>query len=288
MQHCVVKELSRNVHRVDIQSRGKGWEQWFLLSSDRHHDNAHADQKLEKRHLDQARERDAGIIDVGDLFCAMQGKYDPRSDRSQLSPEYQDGHYLDKLVNHAIEFYEPYSDLFVVIGRGNHETSIEKRHETDLIRRLCDGMSAESGTKVHSGGYGGWVQFVVHRENNPQRWMVNLKYFHGAGGGGPVTRGTIQTNRYSVYLPDGNIIVSGHTHDQWIVPITRERISKKGVVGLDECLHVRCGGYKEEYGDGFGGWHIETGKPPKPTGAMWLRFYWKRHRELGWEVKRTD
>ena len=118
--------------------------------------------------------------------------------------------------------------------------------------------------------------------------MVNLKYFHGAGGGGPVTRGTIQTNRYSVYLPDGNIIVSGHTHDQWIVPITRERISKKGVVGLDECLHVRCGGYKEEYGDGFGGWHIETGKPPKPTGAMWLRFYWKRHRELGWEVKRTD
>ena len=74
MQHCVVKELSRNVHRVDIQSRGKGWEQWFLLSSDRHHDNAHADQKLEKRHLDQARERAAGIIDVGDLFCGLQGK----------------------------------------------------------------------------------------------------------------------------------------------------------------------------------------------------------------------
>ena len=23
--------------------------------------------------------------------------------------------------------------------------------------------------------------------------------------------------------------------------------------------------------DGYGGWHIERGGPPKPTGAVWLR-----------------
>jgi hypothetical protein len=39
--------------------------------------------------------------------------------------------------------------------------------------------------------------------------------------------------------------------------------------------------YKEEYGAGEGGWHIETGKPPKPLGAWWLRFTWSRSRVHG-------
>ena len=28
---------------------------------------------------------------------------------------------------------------------------------------------------------------------------------------------------------------------------------------------------EEEYVDGYGGWHIERGGPPKPTGAVWLK-----------------
>jgi hypothetical protein len=31
--------------------------------------------------------------------------------------------------------------------------------------------------------------------------------------------------------------------------------------------------YKEEYEDGFGGWHVTIGKPPRRLGAWWLRFY---------------
>jgi hypothetical protein len=40
---------------------------------------------MEKRHLELARKRNAVIIDGGDLFCAMQGKYDPRSDKRDLN-----------------------------------------------------------------------------------------------------------------------------------------------------------------------------------------------------------
>jgi hypothetical protein len=36
-------------------------------------------------------------------------------------------------------------------------------------------------------------------------------------------------------------------------------------------LHLKVPSYKEEYVDGYGGWHIERGGPPKPTGAVWLR-----------------
>jgi len=267
-----VEHPSRNVHvvRTNIEQFG-GWEQWFLLSSDRHHDNAHTDHKLETKHLKQAVERGAGIIDVGDTFCAMQGKWDKRSDLTACRPEQQEGRYLDSLVKCAADFYTPYAKNYIVIGRGNHETSILKRHETDLTERLCERMSVMSGHHVQAGGYGGWVRFCFKKNKKASRF--NMKYFHGSGGGGPVTRGVIQTNRLAVYLPDADIVCGGHTHDQWCVPIARERILDNNTISTDEQLHIRIGTYKDEYGDGWGGWHIERGGVPKPIGAMWLRFY---------------
>lgn len=283
-----VQEQSRNVHTVRFPLRSVEDDQWFLLSSDRHHDNAHTSHALERRHLEQARERGAGIIDVGDMHCAMQGKWDKRADRSALRPEYQQGEYLDGLVRHAAEFYSPYAANFVVIGRGNHETAITKRHETDLTARTCELMSHLGGCRVHPGGYGGWVRLVA--ETGPRRRNeLRLKYFHGSGGGGPVTRGVIQTNRMAVFLPDADLVVTGHTHDHWIVPIARERLSRGGRVGMDEQTHVRVGTYKDEYGDAYGGWHIERGGPPKPIGAVWLRVFQAggRRQQIGYEVTRA-
>jgi hypothetical protein len=268
----VAEPKSRSVMQVRVDASSVDFEQWFLLSSDRHHDNAHADWALERKHLDQAVEREAGIIDVGDLFCAMQGKWDKRADRSALREEYQYGNYLDRLVEVANDFYAPYAEHFIVIGKGNHETSITKRHETDLTERLTQAMTTSTGHLVHAGGYGGWVKFIF-KTTKTQTHQINCKFWHGAGGGGPVTRGVITTNRMSVFLPDADIVVTGHTHDQWTVPIARERLRSNGELYLDEQVHVKCGTYKDEYGDGHSGWHIERGGPPKPIGAMWLRFY---------------
>ena len=266
-----VEARSRNVTDVRVDMIGGG-EQYFLLSSDRHHDNSHTDWDLELKHLSQAQERLAGVIDIGDMHCAMNGKYDRRQDRTSLREEYQMGNYLDRLVEVAGDFYAPFARNFIVIGRGNHETSILKHHETDLTERTCERISQQADHRVLSGGYGGWVRF--HFElTSTQVHRVCLKYFHGSGGGGPVTRGVIQTNRMSVFLPDAQIVATGHTHDQWLVPISRERLASNGEVYLDEQVHVRCGTYKDEYGDGNGGWHIERGAPPKPIGAQWLRFY---------------
>jgi len=279
-----IVEENRNVHTVRMTTAGAKWEEWFLLSSDRHHDNAHTDHSLEKKHLQIAVERGAGIIDIGDMHCAMNGKWDKRADLTSCRPEQQTGRYLDSLVESASDFYSPFANNFVVIGRGNHETSILKRHETDLTERTCERMSAISGTKVHSGGYGGWVRFMVSCNNS--KHQCNLKYYHGSGGGGPVTRGVIQTNRMAVIYPQAHIIASGHTHDHWIVEVAREKLYKSGRVGMDSVTHVRCGTYKDEYGDGFGGWHIERGGPPKGLGAAWLRFFVKNstNNTIGWEV----
>lgn len=264
--------LARNVMGVHFEGITPGWEQYILLTSDRHHDSKWTDRDLELEHLKKAKERNAYIIDVGDVFDAMQGKFDPRRSYRDIRPEYTVENYLDEIVEDAAKFYRPFADRFLVIARGNHEQSVLKNNGVDLISNLTFRMNSLAGTKIQAGFYGGWVKFYF-KLSKTVCLSKNLKYFHGAGGGGPVTRGVIQTNRQAVYLPDADIVVNGHTHDAWYLPIQRERITQRGVVFQDVQHHIRTTSYKDEYRDGGDGWHVETWKPPKPIGAAWLRFY---------------
>jgi len=250
-----------------------GWEQWVLLTSDNHHDNIHCDRVLEKYHLDQAKKRGAVILNFGDLFCAMQGKWDPRSNMDDLRPEDKGQDYLDRIVKHAAEFYGPYAKQFLLLGKGNHETNITRRHGTDLTSNLCYHLNSQHGGACNVGGYGGYVRFLFTM-NKTKRQSIALKYFHGSGAGSAiVTRGVIQTNRMATFLPDADIVCGGHTHDSWVLPRARERLSRQGTVYKDLLWFVRIPGYKDEYGDGTGGYHVEKGRDPRPIGAAWARFY---------------
>ena len=278
-------EISRNVHAIRIPCDGQGWNQPILLSSDHHWDNPHCDRDLIKQHLEEALAVGAPVIIYGDFFCAMQGRFDRRSSKDDIRPEHQKGDYLDSLVNTAAAFLAPYSDVLAIIGPGNHETAILKHHETNLSERLVEKIRTLCpNTQLRLGGYSGWVRFQFHRCRDSQ--SVRLWYHHGYGGGGPVTRGVIQTNRRAVYIADADIIATGHTHDAWEVPIQRVRLNDASRVEHLEQLHISTPGYKEEYQDGNGGWHVEGGRPPKPIGACWVTFRVTGHRVL-YEARRA-
>eukprot|EP00752_Nemacystus_decipiens_P016733 g14971.t1 len=247
-------------------------EQWVFLKSDDHWDNPKCHRHLLEKHLKLAVARNAPIIGGGDLFCAMQGKYDKRSCKSDLRPEHQNGRYLDSLVDTAADWYAPYAKNMVCEGRGNHETAIAKRHETDLTDRVCAKLRGSGGI-TEAMGYGYWVRF--HLKRGAQSKSYRMKVFHGSGGGGPVTKGVIQTNRRAVFLPDADIVMSGHVHESWSVCLRRERINEANTITHDSQWHVCTPSYKEEYGDGHGGWHVERGAPPKPLGGYWLRFFYE-------------
>jgi hypothetical protein len=114
-----VSHESRNVTTVRMEAPSTAWEAWLLLRSDAHHDNPHCDWTLERKHLEQAKERNALIIDAGDLHCSMQAREVRQAgDKSNLRPEHQSGDYLDKLVKTAADFYRAVRQALHRDGQG--------------------------------------------------------------------------------------------------------------------------------------------------------------------------
>ncbi len=266
-----VSRLGPDAHQIefDDEFQNKDWEQWVLLTGDRHWDNQHSDWSLQKKHLELAKERNAPVIDVGDFFCLMQGKYDRRKSSDALRPIHRGEEYFDDVPNTAVDFFKPYAHQFAVLGYGNHETAIIKHHQTDILARFAYRLNKETGSNVQVGGYGGYIKL---RFNSPhKRKSVWLRYFHGSGGGGRVTRGTLISQRNAEIYGDADIVVTGHIHERWRMEIVREKITDYGRMVLKPQIHLCVSSYKQEYNT-QGGWHVERGAPPKPLGGWWLRF----------------
>jgi predicted phosphodiesterase len=273
---------SRNVLTVYFEIN-KDFEQWVLLVSDQHHDSTVCNRRMEKEHLDLAMERNALIISAGDTFDMMQGKFDPRKTYTNMRKEYTDEmnktgtqNYFDIVIKDAVNFYKPYAKNILVIGRGNHDTSVENHHGLSPVGNLVSGLNIsilDSGHIIQAGGYGGWVKFNFSAPNNQgMRSSMRLKYFHGSGGDAPVTRGMINTARQGVYLPDADIVLNGHNHQSYTTSIARERLNDSGKILFDVVDYIRTPGYNQGYGDGHSGWESE-GHPPKPIGCVWMKLF---------------
>ena len=144
--------------------------------------------------------------------------------------------------------------------------------ETDLTDRLCAALR-QGGGNVFAGGYTGWVRFMFNRGGHRQ--SRRLWYAHGWGGGGSVTINTIQAaNRMPMMVDDTDIILTGHVHEAWVAEKVRTSLNDAGRIKNRTLYVVQTPTYKNDYGTGAGGWHVQTGKPPKPLGAWWLRWTW--------------
>jgi UDP-2,3-diacylglucosamine pyrophosphatase LpxH len=259
-----ITRVQRNVHVIELQEK-----QEFLLISDVHWDNPKCNRELLISHLEDAKKRNAIILINGDFLCLMQGRFDPRGSKKDVRPEHNKGNYLDLVIEDAADFLAPYAKHIAVIGYGNHETSIIKRLETDPLQRMVDLINYKANTQVQTGGYGGWVVCKFKNKRGACS-SYKIKYFHGSGGGGPVTKNTIGHQRLDAMIDSADLIWVGHTHDLWSMSVEVETLSHTYNTKLRTVTHVQTAAYKDEYADGNGGWHIERGAPPKPLGGYWL------------------
>jgi hypothetical protein len=218
----------------------------------------------------------------------MQGAYDPRKSKNDIRPEHNKTNYLDAVVNDAIEWFSPYAHLIKVVGYGNHETNILKRAETDVIDRFVFGLNSKNGTSVEIGGYGGWIVYNFRRAESGGMAAYKIKYMHGFGGGGPVTRGVIQFNRMSTFVEGADMVWMGHVHEDHELTYTIESLNSQNRVKLKNILMVRTPTYKEEYQGGKGGWHVERGSAPKTLGGRWLEMHPERVRKGDKETVRVN
>ena len=243
----------------------KGWGSYrFLLLSDIHWDNPKCDRKLLKRHLDEAKAGGHPILINGDLLDLMGGKKDRRANKETVRPEHQVVNYFDAVVTDCAKFFKPYAELIHLIAYGNHETAIINHQEFDCLKTFAHLI----GRTDVLGTYSGWVMYqFTTRKSSAQ--TLRIKYHHGSGGGGIVTRGAIQFNRMATMVEGADIIWSGHVHESTEIIYSIERLNRNNKPELVNCYMVRTSTYKEEYLPGMG-WHVERGAPPKPLGGRWL------------------
>ena len=262
----------KNVHQLRIETNNFK----IAMLSDLHWDNPKCDRDLLKRHLDYCLEKSIPIMLNGDTFCLMQGRGDRRSSKDDIRPEHNNARYLDSIVETAVEWFSPYAHLITVVGYGNHESQVIKYQETDILRRFVDLLNYTNGTNVQVGGYGGWLIISMNHAQKGIKMSCKIKYFHGSGGGGVVTKGAINLTRALEMCEDFDVFTMGHIHENSSRNDVRESIHQNGFTGFQSIqkeLHLMLTGtYKEEYGTGAGGWHVERGAPPKPLGGRILTF----------------
>jgi hypothetical protein len=261
----------KNIHelRVDGSSFRMG------MFSDIHWDNPKCDWNLLKHDLDYCLKNEIPIMFNGDTFCLMQGAYDPRKMKGDIRPEHNNARYFDSIIETAVDFFLPYANLMTIVGYGNHETSIIKRQETDVIQRFVTLLNYKAGSNVMTGGYGGWLivnQLVKAKSNATQ--ATKIKYFHGSGGGGLVTKGALNLTRAMEMYEGYDVFTMGHIHENSARNDVRDSINfhpSKGYYFNHKQIHsMITGTYKEEYIDGLYGWHVERGAPMKPVGGRLL------------------
>jgi len=263
-----IERISQNVHVLTAPPK-----QEFLLISDLHWDNPHCDRDLLKNHLDEAKRRNALILINGDLFCVMQGKGDLRGSKDDVRPEHNNGRYLDSVVETAVEWFSPYAQNIALIGYGNHETSVIKHKETDVLSRFVSVMNFANKSEIQIGGYGGvfHVNLTEDYESKTLARSYVIHYYHGSGGGGPVTKGVIGDQRLLASIENYNMTWQGHVHELYDhVNIVNQYDYHHKKIRQKMVHQIRTGTYKEEWANGIGGFHVERGRGPKPLGGYWL------------------
>jgi len=274
----MVERISKNIARINLV--GKHIQ--IALLSDLHWDNPKCDRELLKKHLDYCLEHDIKVILNGDTFCLMQGKFDPRRSKKDIRPEHNKANYLDAVIEGAVEWFSPYASILTVIGYGNHETGIIKNVETDPLQRFVDLLNYKCKSNVITGGYGGWIILSIRlNEIQTRKISVKIKYFHGSGGGGIVTKGALNLTRMLEMAEGFDVFCMGHIHENSSRNDVREELITRSAnyeIRLKQIHLAITGTYKEEYSDGYMGWHVERGAPPKPIGGRILNIYVNREK----------
>lgn len=254
-----IKEISRNIHHVNYDYKQTAH---LLVISDVHYDSVKCDRDLLTKHFQTIKGKEGLVVINGDWFDLMQGKYDPRGSKYDIRPEYNRGDYIDHVIRDSADWLAQWK-VPIILGQGNHETNILRRLETNPAERLVERLRMQ-GVDAWLGGYSGWIVFRSIRKkgngtSNPEMIATTMHYHHGYGGAAPRSKGIMRADIAQQQHPDADIIIRGHDHNKWHLPVTVRRLNGYYNKEQDSTVHnLQTGSYKKQ-GDRYAGWETEKG-----------------------------
>jgi predicted phosphodiesterase len=254
---------------------------YFLLVSDLHIDSPGFDKKLALEYFDEAVEKQARIFINGDTVSVIL-KNDKKRYMKSVD-KYRNDNALNEITEEAIEFLKPYVNYIDVIGVGNHEVSIMKYHDYDIIRQVVmslNKMRDKNLEPIRQGGYQGFIRLNFWHDGKSEKSAkryYDIFYNHGQGGQAEITKGMIDIARRE-YI-DADLIWLGHKHkfiqdnDMPLIWLDREgRIRTKHRRGLItgsfksdlRAYDIEEEGYKSSFG-------LEKMRTLESKGAAFLK-----------------
>lgn len=268
-----VKVIDSNVHEFGFDK----FPASTLQCSDIHLDSIYCKREVLRKHFDEIKKADGLIFIYGDLLDAMASYGDKRLKREYVLPELiKPGiSYVDALVDYTVDFLRPYAKNIAIITRGNHEQTIRKFHDSDILKRIVYRLNIEEKTNIQLGEYSGWI--ILKHSKKPKYSKFKIHYHHGFGGNAKRSKGMLDVQLEAMKYPDANMLVRGHTHQKWYDPsTTRVRITSKGGVYKDKVKYIQSGSYIDGIAKGKGGWSVQKNFMPTDLGGWFVDLYLSR------------
>lgn len=246
----------------------------FIVLGDPHIDSEYCEKKLLKKHLEYALKNNIDVYCIGDLLDVMQGRNDPRRKNKQ---EFEN--YFNYVINIVTNFLTPYKNIIKHISYGNHETSVVKNNDIDLLQIIVNNLNLQ-GANINIGSYEGWLQFKLI--DGTSQYNFKTKYHHGHGGAAPMTKGLLTFMRDSIYLGEVDLILQGHTHTKTEHQIYKEYINQHGNISIKQVNMVRVPSYKFQR-DG-NGWAVEKGMKQDPIGSVLFELQYNKYKGINFQT----
>ena len=237
--------------------------------SDLHKDSEYSEWKKVKKYLDE--NPDVYIVFGGDSLDVMQFVNDKRGSKSSTLPQYNQTDYANQVIKDVREdIIIPYKDRIISWNRGNHDNSIIKRHNIDLLNLIC-------GTDVHIHEYSGYIILSAPRTHDLKNTRVIINFCHSPFSGGTRSKGSLSIDIAKANYPSADIWITEHIHDGFIHPVRHEFISSKNTIVQKTKWYVQNIAAKQETQGKRNGFHHETNKGNRASGFVEMEFTYDKN-----------
>lgn len=237
----------------------------ILWVSDLHKDSEFSEWLKVKKYLDE--NPSSYLIIGGDSLDVMQFVNDKRGSKSSTTPEYQSSDYANKVISLTRkDIIEPYKNRIISWNRGNHDNSIIRHHNIDLLGLICQ-------TDVHIHEFSGYIILSIPNPAKGRHSSYVIHFSHAPFSGGIRSKGSLSIDIAKANYPSADMWITEHIHDGFIHPVRHEFYNRhsKTVIHQNKWYIQNIAAKQEQQGlrNGF---HFETMKGNRTSGCLELHF----------------